>query len=140
MFNESSGSNRENKTFKMIVVGALTVVALLGGGSIIYYFAIFAPSLEREKLEFERKKQAYDECVNKADRDYANAWSSSCSQQAEKNKRLLFLCNNAFSDPRNCQIMHGDIHFNPQCILPKPIAAEIENIRTVNMAQCTQNF
>ncbi len=56
MFGNQNMQNDGNKTIKLVLVIGLVTAALLASAGVFYYYVIFAPNLEQQKLDLEKQK------------------------------------------------------------------------------------
>ncbi len=57
MFGNQNMQNEGNKTIKLILAIGLVTAALIASAGIFYYYAIFTPQLEQQKLTLEKEKR-----------------------------------------------------------------------------------
>ncbi|MHA3099344.1 hypothetical protein [Acinetobacter brisouii] len=158
--------NDGNKTIKLVLSIGLVVAALLASAGIFYYYVIFVPALEQQKLDLEKQKlkekqevelqaqkkkeqqaeqrsQSYQTCLSNAEMLYTQNWSSSCQKLSERNQVSLDNClndpsiqNNPYMGRSYCQKMYGNTEFDANCTLPNTVAENIERLRTEEKATC----
>lgn len=166
MFGNQNMQNDGNKTIKLILAIGLVTAALIASAGVFYYYAIFVPSLEQQKLDLEKEKlkekqeaetralkkkeqeteqrtHAYQICLNEAEQRYSDHWSNSCASLAERNQTKLQNClndksilNNQFMGEAWCHEHYGKTEFDAQCTLPSGVADDIERIRKENKERC----
>lgn len=56
MFGNQNMQNDSSKTIKLILAIGLVTAALIASAGVFYYYAIFTPQLEQEKLKLEKEK------------------------------------------------------------------------------------
>lgn len=166
MFGNKSMQNDGNKTIKLVLAIGLVLAALIASAGVFYYYVVFVPNLEQQKLDLEKQKlkekqeaeakalkkkeqeseqraQAYQNCVNNAEITYTNNWSSACQKLSERNQVGLDNClnnpsimNNQFMGKSYCEKVYGATEFDPECTLPGNTADGIEKARTERKEAC----
>ena len=56
MFGNQNMQNDSNKTIKLILAIGLVVAALVASAGVFYYYVVFVPNLEQQKLDLEQQK------------------------------------------------------------------------------------
>jgi hypothetical protein len=166
MFGNQNMQNEGNKAIKLVLAIGLVVAALVASAGVFYYYVIFAPNLEQQKLDLEKQKlkekheaellaqkkkeqqaeqrsQSYQNCLSNAEMLYTQNWSNSCQKLAERNQANLDNClndqsiqNNPYMGKSYCQKMYGNTEFDATCTLPNSTAEGIERLRTEEKAAC----
>lgn len=166
MFGNQNMQNDGNKTIKMILAIGLVGAALLASAGVFYYYVVFVPKLEQQKLDLEKQKleekkdaeekaqkkkeleadqraQAYQNCTDQVESTYTENWGNACQKMAERNKVGLENClnnpsiiNNQFMGKSYCQKTFGATEYDPRCTLPSQMADGIEKLRTERNASC----
>lgn len=166
MFGNQNMQNDGNKTIKLILAIGLVVAALVASAGVFYYYVVFVPNLEQQKLDLEKQKlkekqdaeakalqkkeqeteqraQAYQNCVDNAEIAYTSNWSSACQKLSERNQAALDNClnnpsiiNNQFMGKSYCEKVYGATEFDPECTLPGNTAEGIEKARSERKDAC----
>lgn len=166
MFGNQNTQDNSNKTIKLVLAIGVVIAALLGSAGVFYYYVIFLPNLEQQKLDIEKQKLqqkqeaeatalkkkeqqieqrsvAYQNCLESAEMAYTNNWSNSCQKLSERNQRGLENClddpsimNNQFMGKSYCMKVFGITEFDSDCTLPSKIADGIETARSERKEAC----
>ncbi|MFW1950601.1 hypothetical protein [Acinetobacter beijerinckii] len=166
MFGNQNMQSDGNKTIKLVLAIGLVLSALLASAGVFYYYVIFVPNLEQQKLDLEKQKlkekqeaeaealkkkeqeseqrsQAYQNCVTEAELTYSNNWAHACQKQSERNEVELNNClnnpsimNNQFMGKPYCLKAYGSTKFDAECTLPAQMADNIEKSRTQRKEDC----
>lgn len=158
--------NDGNKAIKLVLAIGLVLAALIASAGVFYYYVVFVPNLEQQKLDLEKQKlkekqeaeakalkkkeqdaeqrnQAYQDCITNAELLYTQNWSNSCQGLADRNQSNLTNCmndrniqNNPYMGESYCQKMFGNTEFDANCSLPGAVADGIEKLRTERKAAC----
>ena len=59
MFGNQNMQNDGNKTIKLILAIGLVVAALVASAGVFYYYVVFVPNLEQQKLDLEQQKTLF---------------------------------------------------------------------------------
>lgn len=157
-----------NKTIKLVLAIGLVIAALVASTGVFYYYVVFIPNLEQQKLDLEKQKlkekqeaeekaqnkkdaeaeqrtNAYQSCTEQAENTYIENWGNACQKIAERNQVGLENClnnpsiiNNQFMGKPYCQKTFGATEYDPQCTLPSQMADGIEKLRTERKEACMQ--
>ncbi|WP_442768731.1 hypothetical protein [Acinetobacter bohemicus] len=166
MFGNQNMQNDSSKTIKLILAIGLVTAALIASAGVFYYYAIFVPSLEQQKLDLEKQKlkekqdaeakalkkkeqdaeqraQGYQTCIDNAETAYTSNWNSACQKLSEHNQVAFDNCmsnpsiiNNQFMGKAYCEKQYGATEFDPECTLPGNTADGIERARTERRDAC----
>lgn len=158
--------NDGNKTVKLVLAIGLVVAALIASAGVFYYYVVFVPNLEQQKLDLEKQKlkekqeaeakaqkkkeleaeqrtQSYQNCIDNTEQTYALNWSNACQKISERNQIGLENClnnpsimNNEFMGKSYCQKLYGATEFDSECTLPSQTADGIEELRTERKEAC----
>lgn len=165
MFGKQKIQQGRHHSLKMILAMGLVVAALLASAGVFYYYVIFAPKLEQQKLaleqqkikqkqeeqkalkkkqwQAEQRKQVYQNCLNDAEQSYNNHWANTCQQIVEQNQNNLEQCLNdrrvmlnPFKGEAYCLELFGKTEFNANCELPVDVADQLERLKAQAQEAC----
>lgn len=161
-------SDSRKKPINMVLVIGLVSSALLASAGVFYYYVIFVPKLEQQRLDLEKqkilqkqeeqkalkkkqwqaehRKQVYQNCLNDVEQSYNNTWANSCQQLVEQDQNNLEHCLNdrrvmlnPFKGESYCLKLFGHTEYNANCQLPVETADQIEMLRTQQKEACLQS-
>lgn len=165
MFGKQKIQSAPKQPVKMMLAIGLVVAALFASAGVFYYYVIFVPKLEQQKLDLEQqkikqkqeeqkalkkkqwqaeqRKQVYQNCLNDAEQSYNNRWANTCQQIVEQNQNNLEQCLNdrrvmlnPFKGEAYCLELFGKTEFNANCELPVDVADQLERNRVQAKQTC----
>ena len=138
-----------------LVKGVIVLAALLAGIGVFYYFVVFLPNIENQKLELERQKteraetekraaatqaasqemirqKMYDECKRGARTNYEVNWATACKTNARLRTSELQNCltdraimANQYMGESYCRKTFSAEDASPDCALPISVSSPI---------------
>lgn len=115
MVDTTSATKSDASLIKLILASALALAIVLAGGSVFYYFTIFIPNFEKEKLALEQRKVEQQQQTEKerierekqAETDAKNAAAQKESQRSIAYAQCLNNANKAYTSnwANNCKMV-----------------------------------
>ncbi|WP_407545666.1 hypothetical protein [Acinetobacter baumannii] len=147
MFGNQNMQNDGNKTIKLILTIGLVTAALIASAGVFYYYVIFAPNIEKEKLETEKQQirreqylkeeQAVRACIKEVAERHAKLYMQACQLQQSKEANLRLLqCKQAGIDNATCLNIHDLFELNAPCNLPEEQDTVLKTAMDNERKQC----
>ncbi len=95
MFGNQNMQNDSNKTIKLILAIGLVVAALVASAGVFYYYVVFVPNLEQQKLDLEQQKmeQERQDALEAKEAEEARIAQEKLDQETKEQQKNL-----AYSD------------------------------------------
>lgn len=91
MFGNQNMQNDGNKTIKLILAIGLVVAALVASAGVFYYYVVFVPNLEQQKLDLEQQKmeQERQDAIEAKEAEEARIAQEKLDQETKEQQKNL---------------------------------------------------